>query len=193
MSERAYRVYGVDPGLTGAIALIEDRKLEGGPVEVTVWDMPLRVVSKKKVKGKVQTKYGVNSYGVYNTMMPMGCPGGVVYVEKVHAMPGRDTTGKAVRSMGATSAFNFGASFGIVLAACELVRPVHLVTPQAWKKHHNLVGATKDASLELARLLFPSVKDRCLTRKKDIGRAEALLIALYGIQLEKEKRGHAVR
>ncbi len=188
-----YEVYGIDPGLSGAIALLRDARWDGGSQEVSVWDMPTRVVSEKKVKGKVQRRFGLDPHVAYSILMPYGPRVSVVYLEKVHAMPGRDVEGQASRSMGATSAFNFGAVFGAVQALCEIVRETNLVTPQAWKKHHGLIGCPKDASLELARELFPSLKDQCLSRKKDGGRAEALLIALYGVHLEKEKRGHAVR
>jgi crossover junction endodeoxyribonuclease RuvC len=48
-----------------------------------------------------------------------------------------------------------------------------LVRPRAWKKDMGLT-ADKDESLSMARELWP---DAPLARKKDNGRAEALLIA----------------
>ena len=65
------------------------------------------------------------------------------------------------------------------------------VKPQIWKKHFGLVFSKeltktqkKHKSIELAKELFPSVADQ-LTASKD-GRAEALLIAKYCQQLNKD-------
>lgn len=88
----------------------------------------------------------------------------IAALEQVHAMPGQ----------GVTSMFSFGASYGacrgILAYACV---PYHLVTPSKWKKDLGL-GKDKDEALAMARRLFPTAE---LSRKKDIGRAEALLIA----------------
>lgn len=51
------------------------------------------------------------------------------------------------------------------------------VAPATWKKGLGL-GRQKEASLRLAREHFPGMEDR-LARKKDDGRAEALLIGLW--------------
>jgi len=77
----------------------------------------------------------------------------------------------------------------MISAVCELTRyPVHLVTPQRWKKHFHLT-ADKGESLDMARYLWPEAK---LKLKKDINKAEALLIAeylrhtLHGIEKQKQ-------
>jgi hypothetical protein len=49
------------------------------------------------------------------------------------------------------------------------------LSPQKWKKHFNLT-ADKNEALDLAKQLFPKAP---LKLKKDINRAEALLIARY--------------
>lgn len=91
-------------------------------------------------------------------------------VEHVSAMPGQ----------GVTSMFSFGQNFGWWLGTLEALGvPVLLVRPQAWQKS---LGVPKKAakadkpSLDVARRLFPSVD---LHRKKDHGRADALLLAFY--------------
>jgi crossover junction endodeoxyribonuclease RuvC len=87
-------------------------------------------------------------------------------MEQVHSMP----------SQGVSSTFTFGRAVGVISAVCELTRyPVHLVTPQKWKKHFHLT-ADKNESLDMARYLWPEAK---LKLKKDINKAEALLIAEY--------------
>jgi crossover junction endodeoxyribonuclease RuvC len=87
-------------------------------------------------------------------------------MEQVHSMP----------NQGVSSTFSFGRAVGVISAVCELTNyPFHLVTPQRWKKHFGLT-ADKNEALDLARKLFPAAK---LKLKKDINRAEALLIAEY--------------
>lgn len=92
------------------------------------------------------------------------------YIEKVGAMP----------KNGAVSMFKFGRNVGEwygMLAALGI--PFTEVTPQAWKKHHGLIRKDKNASITRACQLFPQLADQ-MTRAKDDGRAEALLIADYG-------------
>lgn len=94
-----------------------------------------------------------------------GRPCGAV-VERVSAMP----------RQGIASAFTFGVGLGSILATLQTLRlPIELVTPSSWKLALGL-GKDKRASLDKARLLFPSAD---LTLAKHDGRAEALLLAWY--------------
>ena len=150
---------GIDPGKTGAIALLSDT---GDLLEVV--DMPLvdRKIS-APVVGGVLARLTTDRSDV-----------GVIAVEEVNAMPGQ----------GVTSMFTFGQAHGIVLGAAatvammsrgwRLTRP----TPQAWKKHHGLIGKEKDASRALAHNLWPHLATSTF-RNKTNGRADAALIALY--------------
>lgn len=91
----------------------------------------------------------------------------MVAIENVHTMP----------NQGIASSGKFMRAAGSIEATVELMRyPFLLVRPQVWKKHHGLIGTEKSASLDLARKLFPSAP---LTRKKDTGRADALLMATW--------------
>lgn len=95
-----------------------------------------------------------------------------VAVEAVHSMP-RD---------GVRQAFSFGTSYGAVLGLAQRLKsPLVLVTPAKWKKDLGLTS-NKNDSLEMARNLWPTAP---LARKKDNGRAEALLIAEW---LRKENK-----
>jgi crossover junction endodeoxyribonuclease RuvC len=77
---------------------------------------------------------------------------------------------------GRMGAFSQGCNFGSLLACLVVSRArVELVTPGRWKEHFNL-DSDKQASVDKANLLFPTAS---LARKKDHGRAEALLIAHY--------------
>ena len=92
--------------------------------------------------------------------------GAEICMEQVHSMP----------NQGVSSTFAFGRAVGVISAVCELTRyPVHLVTPQRWKKHFHL-SADKNESLDMARYFWPEAK---LKLKKDGNKAEALLIAEY--------------
>lgn len=99
----------------------------------------------------------------------------VAVVERVGAMP----------KQGVVSTFKFGYAAGLiygVLAALEV--PVHFVAPTKWKRHFGLMGVNggKQRSRALAIQLHPSVSN--LTRVKDHGRAEALLMADYYLATE---------
>ena len=92
--------------------------------------------------------------------------GAQICMEQVHAMP----------KQGISSTWNFARADGVISAVCELTNnPFHLVSPQKWKGYFGLT-ADKNEALDLARKLFPKAP---LKLKKDINRAEALLIAEY--------------
>jgi crossover junction endodeoxyribonuclease RuvC len=81
--------------------------------------------------------------------------------------------------MGRQSAFNFGQGFGVIKGVlATLAIPFTLVTPSKWKGHYSL-GRDKNAAREAATRLFPANAE-LFQRKKDDGRAEAALIALWG-------------
>lgn len=112
------RVIGIDPGASGAIALLVNGVL------VSVHDMPTVTVERNKSQKRQVCPAGLSM------LMQQLNPHKAI-VEKVGAMPGQ----------GVSSMFSFGRSVGIiegVLAARQI--PVTFVTPQAWQK---LSGAAK--------------------------------------------------
>ena len=148
---------GIDPGIQGALALLAD---DNTLIEVV--DMPVMALGKTKRQvnaaelGKIMISWQKGFIGTYPA-----------YLEQVSAFPGQGVTGM----------FNFGMSYGVVqgiLGALQI--PVVLVTPQAWKKRAGLIGKDKDYARTLAQRLYPAAD---LARKKDIGRAEAILIARW--------------
>ena len=95
-------------------------------------------------------------------------------IEKVGAMPGQ----------GVTSMFTFGAAYGVCIGvAGGSGTPLSLVTPVKWKAHFRLIGKPKDASRELAIRLYPEAAPR-LNLKKHGGRADALLLARYAVDMD---------
>jgi len=154
-------IVGIDPGLTGAVAILSPH----GQLDVAVYDCPITQV----VKGKSK-KNEYLPYAMAELLAGLPPDSTHVYIEKVGAMPGQ----------GVTSMFNFGKGFGLwigIIAALKL--PVTFVTPQAWKKELMAGMRDKDAARIRAMELFPDMSEQ-LKRKKDIGRADALLIAEYG-------------
>lgn len=94
----------------------------------------------------------------------------IVFLEDVHALPRQSTV----------AGFTFGKNVGKAeLIALSYSSNVVKVSPQRWKKHFGLYKKEKKESVALARQLFPSLVET-LKISKD-GRAEALLIASYGL------------
>lgn len=148
---------GIDPGLSGAIAIIS-------PESLKIFDMPTMTVERNgKAKRQVSASELAEMLYLYSGR---DCH---VYVEKVSAMAGQ----------GVTSVFSFGRSFGMIegiLAAFKM--PVTFVPPATWVKAVGR-GQGKDASRARAMELFPSDQDQ-FKRVKDDGRADAALIAYWG-------------
>ena len=155
-------VIGIDPGISGAIAIFEDGKLDA------VIDMPTLEVDSGKTKKRHISAIGL--VRILETWMLVSDGQAHIVIEKVGAMPGQ----------GVTSMFNFGRSAGIIEGVVAALRMPHTyVTPAAWTK---AVGraAGKDASRMRAMELFPAKAD-LFKRAKDDGRADAALIAYWYI------------
>lgn len=150
------RVIGIDPGASGAIALLVSGVL------VSVHDMPTVTVERNKSQKRQVCPAGLSM------LMQQLSPNKAI-VEKVGARPGE----------GVSSMFSFGRSVGIiegVLAAKQI--PVTFVTPQAWQKWSGAARG-KDGSRQRVMELFPR-EAHLFARVKDDGRADAVLIALAG-------------
>jgi len=94
-------------------------------------------------------------------------------IEIVHSMP----------KQGVASSFNFGMSYGIAKGVVgSLHIPTINVAPTKWKKHFGLT-ADKEQARALAISTWPFSEH--FRRKKDNGRAEAALLALYGARIQK--------
>lgn len=151
-------VIGIDPGITGAIAVIGDGDF------VAAFDMPR---SRRRAKGEQ-----VNAYELASVLRQIiqGEAYTMVAIEEVAARPGQ----------GVSSMFRFGESAGVVRGVvAALGIPAFWVTPQAWKKDCGLLGSDKQLSVSRAVELFPHSADS-ISRKRDVGRADALLIARWG-------------
>lgn len=96
----------------------------------------------------------------------------IAAVEKVGAMPGQ----------GVSSMFSFGQSFGFILGVLTAFGiGYQLVPPTLWKREFGLLHTEKQASVDVAKRLFPGVSllptERC--RKESDGMSDSLLLAEY--------------
>lgn len=151
---------GIDPGLSGAIAYLAD----GEPVAIE--DMPTMQDGDWDTVDAGKLARAIRGHRILH-------PGAYVsaVIERVSARPGD----------GGTSAFRFGESSGKAKAVLDVLGiPYTLVTPASWKKTFGLLRQDdpKEASRKLALVRFPGMHS-LLQRKKDHGRAEALLLALW--------------
>ena len=121
------------------------------------------------------TKQTYDIPGMSALVQPYAGAGLHVVIEESQPMPRQ-----GVRSM-FTCGFGYGLWIG-VLAALHI--PYTPVRPAVWKKAFTL-GKDKEASRFRAKQLFPGAD---LRRKRDHGRAEALLLAWYGWHVHNGKR-----
>ena len=160
-------IFGIDPGVSGAISVLENKKI------IEVFDMPTMIDGKK-------SKRQVNGAQVTNIIKEKLDENKeiIVVVEHVNAMPGQ----------GVTSMFNFGQSFGVIKGICAAMQlPIFFVRPIKWKKHFDLINSQKDASRTKAIEMFPKISS-ILSKKKDANKADAMLIAsFYEDTIEKIK------
>ena len=160
-------IIGIDPGITGAISVLENKQV------IEVYDTPTMIdgkknkrqvngaevtnIFKKVIKENLDKSDGRNEDEVK------------VVVEHVNAMPGQ----------GVTSMFNFGQSFGVIKGICAALKlPIYFVRPTKWKKHFNLIKTHKDASRTKVIEIFPHISSQ-ISRKKDSNKADSILIAKY--------------
>ena len=153
-------IIGIDPGISGSICFFQDGKI------IDVVEMPIMTEGKKNKKQ-------VNGSQIFNEILKrienIDKKNIKVVIEQVSAMPGQ----------GVTSMFNFGQSFGILKGICSAMQlPMYFVRPAKWKKYFNLINSEKDASRTRAIEIFPYFSSE-LSRKKDINKADAILIANF--------------
>ena len=153
------RVIGIDPGVTGALALIDTDY----PEHTDIWDLEAAIsASTKTVSGRALAERLIDTWSV-------DC----IFVEEVHA-----------NTMSYKGNFTLGLATGIILGVCTaLERPVRRIKPKEWQQAMGLSNIPpkerKDAHRQRAIEMWPQLGDR-LNRIKDHNRADALLIAEAG-------------
>ena len=152
------KIIGIDPGLSGAIAVLENNQV------LNIFDIPVMSEGKKN-------KRQLNSALLVNLLKEnINKEEEVaVVVEQVNAMPGQ----------GVTSMFNFGQTFGALKGICAALElPIFFVRPSKWKKYFELINSSKDASRTKAIEMYPKLSNQ-LSKKKDVNKSDAILIARF--------------
>lgn len=150
---------GIDPGITGAVAWIDDRE----PDNVCYEKTPFIQLKRKEYDERNMAEI-IRSFTDNNTKC-------FVTMEKVHSLPKDGTVG----------AFSFGKGWGIWLGVLAALKVSYtLCTPQEWKKTM-LAGMPKEkgASVIKVKQLYPNLT---FLKKTDHGIADAILIAKYGME-----------
>ncbi len=153
-------IVGIDPGLTGAVALVSNSGFR------EVRDTPTQKIGKRN---RYLVSQMVEILRYFDRIGPIDA----VIIEHAGSMP----------KQGVASTFSFGYGFGLWVGICAAHRyRMELVRPQAWKKRM-LAGMVKEkgASIVKVEQIYPEaelVPDGC--RKPSHGRADAVCIAEYG-------------
>lgn len=148
------QIIAIDPGVNGAFAILGHRGEFIKADELPRFDKLVDAVA----LGNLFASYAP----------------AIAVIEKVGAMPGQ----------GVTSMFTFGAAYGVAIGVAGGAGvPIAFVTPAKWKAHFRLSGKPKDAARELAIRLYPEAASQ-LTLKKHHGRADALLLARYALDMD---------
>ena len=149
---------GVDPGIHGAIAFVDDNIIK-------FFDMPTMTIP-----WAVTTRYKtmVDAKKIYRILK--SCPYDIesINIEIVGAMPGQGISSTGVL---------FGALYSAISAVRIFGIEPNMIRPGKWKKKFGLINRDKDDSRLAVLQMYPNLQDQ-LKRKKDVDRAEALLIAV---------------
>ncbi len=159
---------GIDPGLDGAIAVIR----QDGPPRF--YDTPTITVAGKGKAAKNKREYDAMAIVGFFQLLGHDL---FVTIERQQAMP----ASLQGRTQGTVSSFRTGLGFGIWLGILAgLGIPHQVIASVSWKKQlMKDCPKEKSASILKACQLFPQASPD-LKRKKDHGRADALLIGEYG-------------
>lgn len=155
-------VLGIDPGLTGAVAVIDPNGLR------TVFDIP--TMDRPNIGPKARVKRQCDGRALAELLRSHHDPrdAALIVLEDVRMMGGVNNAMQAQEALVHTRGVIEG-----VLAAKGYV--VTVVSPQEWKRFYGL-KADKTQCLDLARKLYGVDH---LKRQKDHNRAESMLIARW--------------
>lgn len=157
------RVIGIDPGLSGALAVVVGKPKQAIKVE-GMHDLP--TVAETTSSGK--TRRRIDPVKLRDLLIDIG-PVDKIIVERLVAPPG--ISAMSGYSMGATA-----ATIATVLRLLEL--DFQLVSANVWKRGLDL-PSDKEAARQWACRYFED--DRWWKRKMDHNRAEAACLGVWGV------------
>jgi crossover junction endodeoxyribonuclease RuvC len=158
------KVLGVDPGVRGGLAIVSianggDGAVAAVPSIIDAIDIPVTGTGAKERVDVLAIRDWIADHGPE-----------LALIERAQALP----------RQGSSSGFKYGRAVGAIEAAIALCGvPLTIVEPSAWKRFWRLPGKDKELSRQRALQLFPAAH-ALLAHKKDHGRAEAMLVALFG-------------
>jgi|AntRauTorcE11897_2_1112592.scaffolds.fasta_scaffold00159_23 hypothetical protein len=162
-------ILGIDPGASGALALY--RPADGKLIDV--FDMPTHVIRINN-----SDKKRVDPHALSGLVRMWADHIEFAVIEEVSSLP----------KQGVASTFAFGQAYMAVEMACAAMQvPYYTVTPAVWKRVMKCSG-NKDESRRAASRLMPVSADKW-ARVKDDGRAEAALLAIYGLRVYGKNHG----
>jgi crossover junction endodeoxyribonuclease RuvC len=151
------RILGVDPGLSGACALLEMTDSDASLIDVI--DVPISGSGAKQSVDVILLQEWLQRHGPRHAAL-----------ERAQVMP----------RQGSSSGFKYGRCTGALEATLLLCGvPLIIVEPSKWKRHFHLHGADKEGARLLTIRMFPR-EHRFFARRKDHNRSEAVLIGIYG-------------
>ena len=155
-------IAGIDPGVNGAIAVLDSEN----PDSVALLDL-------KKHSIITIHEWLVEELDYHPS---------IFWIEDVHSMHG----------MSAKSNFRFGKNIGMITAVAELFRNElsNTVTPKVWQKYIGVTAkgkAIKKQVAKIAQYLYPQAELHGKRGGLLDGRSDALMIAYYGLHNLKEK------
>jgi hypothetical protein len=164
-------IIGIDPGFTGAIALFNpDTK-----TVIDVYDMPLTspgILDGTYGAGRSSARPEICPVKLAKIIGPLSKRIAMAVVERVHASP----------DAGVTSMFRFGEGYGLLIGTLHGLGIERVLTPvsSVWKVS---MGLSRDKKLSLeavGQYLGVDTQKRYCPLLKHHGRAEAILLCLYG-------------
>jgi crossover junction endodeoxyribonuclease RuvC len=152
-------IAGIDPGLSGALAIVAEQAV------LFVDDLPtFGIPSGRRTRPELDL----------GSLRQMLCAHAIdhVVLERVAARPGQGTV----------SMFRFGYAAGAITGlVAGLQLPYSFLLPKIWQKKAG-VGPSPEQARKRAAELFPPVAPQ-FGRKKDAGRADAILPAYAGLKM----------
>jgi crossover junction endodeoxyribonuclease RuvC len=150
---------GIDPGIRGGLAVVNEGNGVGTLLDAI--DIPTVGSGARERVNVLAVRVWIKQQKPHFAL-----------IERAQAMP----------RQGASSGFKYGRATGALEAAVVLCGvPLEIIEPTAWKRFWHLPPKDKERSRQRALELFPAAH-ALLARKLDHGRAEAALIALYGLR-----------
>jgi len=121
---------GIDPGVNGSAALLED---DGSLIDVIEWN--------KNTEREIADGFDEWTWSSRHIK---------AYIEQVHSMPGQ----------GVVSSFKFGKNLGFWIGLLTVLKiPYEFVTPQKWQKSLGcMTKGDKNVTKSKAQQLYPNEK-----------------------------------